>query len=72
MVRVGRGQAEPAGRHRSYTRHDIDTTRLAKVAGASQRLTAGSRASTTQLFTELGYAMALSERASIEPFVGLA
>ncbi|MNS84451.1 Extracellular serine protease precursor [compost metagenome] len=56
----------------SYTWHDVSTERYATVAGASQKLTADYGASTTQLFTELGYAMPLSDRARIEPFVGLA
>lgn len=56
----------------SYTWHDIGTERRVAVAGAQQKLTADYGASTTQLFTELGYAILLSERASIEPFAGLA
>ena len=56
----------------SYTWHDISTERYATVAGASQKLTADYGASTTQLFTELGYAMPLSDRTALEPFVGLA
>jgi outer membrane autotransporter protein len=56
----------------SYTWHDVSTRRYATVAGDSQKLTADYGASTTQLFTELGYALPLSDRATIEPFVGLA
>lgn len=56
----------------SYTWHDVSTKRYATVAGDSQKLTADYGASTTQLFTELGYALPLSDRATIEPFVGLA
>lgn len=56
----------------SYTWHNIDSQRNATVAGTSQKLTADYGANTTQLFTELGYAMALSDRASLEPFAGLA
>ncbi|SIT32547.1 autotransporter domain-containing protein [Achromobacter sp. MFA1 R4] len=56
----------------SYTWHDVSTERYAAVAGASQKLTADYGASTTQLFTELGYAMPLSDRSTLEPFVGLA
>lgn len=56
----------------SYTWHDIGTERRVAIAGTQQELTADYGASTTQLFTELGYAMPLSERASIEPFAGLA
>lgn len=56
----------------AYTWHDIDTRRYASVSGTSQKLIADYSASTEQLFTELGYAIALSERVSIEPFAGLA
>lgn len=56
----------------SYTWHDVSTRRYATVAGDSQKLTADYGASTTQLFTELGYALPLSDGATIEPFVGLA
>ncbi|WP_189371473.1 autotransporter outer membrane beta-barrel domain-containing protein [Achromobacter spanius] len=56
----------------SYTWHDISTERHASVAGASQKLTADYGASTTQLFTELGYALPVSDHVSIEPFAGLA
>ncbi|MGE8637308.1 MAG: autotransporter domain-containing protein [Achromobacter sp.] len=56
----------------SYTWHDVSTRRYATVAGASQKLTADYGASTTQLFTELGYALPLSDQATIEPFAGLA
>jgi T5SS/PEP-CTERM-associated repeat protein/autotransporter-associated beta strand protein len=56
----------------SYTWHDVSTERSATVAGASQKLTADYGASTTQVFTELGYALPLADRATIEPFAGLA
>ncbi|NMK47007.1 autotransporter domain-containing protein [Achromobacter sp. Bel] len=56
----------------AYTWHDVSTERRATVSGIEQKLTADYGASTTQLFTELGYAMPLSERASIEPFAGIA
>ncbi len=55
----------------SYTWHDISTERRASVSGVSQTLTADYGASTTQLFAELGYALPVSERVSIEPFAGL-
>src|SRR5690606_33954688 len=35
-------------------------------------LKADYRAHTTQLFTEVGYAMPVGERSSVEPYVGLA
>lgn len=56
----------------SHTWHDIDTERTATVAGTGQKLKADYGANTTQLFTELGYAVPLSDRATIEPFVGVA
>lgn len=56
----------------SYTWHDVSSKRYASVAGTSQKLTADYGASTTQLFTELGYALPLADRATIEPFAGLA
>lgn len=56
----------------SYTWHDVSTERYATVAGTSQKLTAGYGASATQLFTELGYALPLSDRSTLEPFGGVA
>jgi outer membrane autotransporter protein len=56
----------------AYTWHEIDTRRYTSVSGQSQKLIADYSASTAQLFSELGYALALSERVSIEPFAGLA
>lgn len=53
-----------------YTWHDIDTKRYAAVASGQQALTASYGASTAQLFGELGYAMAMSDRSQIEPFAG--
>ncbi|WP_127814868.1 autotransporter domain-containing protein [Bordetella bronchiseptica] len=56
----------------AYTWHDIDTERYASVAGASQKLSAGYGASTAQVFGELGYALAVSEAATVEPYAGIA
>ena len=56
----------------AYTWHDIDTRRYTSVSGIGQKLTADYSADTRQLFSELGYAIALSPRTRIEPFVGLA
>lgn len=56
----------------AYTWNDIGTERQVVVAGAGQKLTADYGAGNSQLFTELGYAMAAGERSQIEPFVGLA
>ena len=57
----------------SYTWHDIDTRRHFEMPGiARQTLTADFSAYTAQAFSELGYELALSPRAAIEPFAGLA
>jgi subtilase-type serine protease len=56
----------------AYTWHDIDTRRYTSVTGAPQKLKADYSASSSQLFTELGYAIPLSPRTRIEPFAGLA
>ncbi|MBP6019849.1 MAG: autotransporter domain-containing protein [Burkholderiaceae bacterium] len=56
----------------AYTWHKLNTERHATVAKASQKLKSDYRATTTQVFTELGYAVPLSERATVEPFAGLA
>lgn len=56
----------------AYTWHDVNTTRYANVSGTQEKLTADYGANTTQLFTELGYAMQLTDRTRIEPFVGFA
>jgi outer membrane autotransporter protein len=55
-----------------YTWHDISTTRNVAVAGQQDKLTADYGASTGQLFTELGYALPVAERAQLEPFAGVA
>lgn len=56
----------------AYTWHDIDTRRDTSVFATSQQLSSSYSAGTGQVFAELGYAMSLSEHASIQPFVGLA
>jgi len=55
----------------AYSHHDIDTRRQVNVGG-NQTLKADYHAHTTQLFTELGYAMPVGERSVVEPYVGLA
>ncbi|WP_176456934.1 autotransporter domain-containing protein [Bordetella genomosp. 5] len=72
------GKSFEAGRGRlnvmagaAYTWHDISTERTTSVAGATEKLSADYGASTAQVFTELGYEIAVSDRASVEPFVGL-
>jgi len=56
----------------AYTWHDVNTKRYATVAGTQEKLTADYGANTTQLFTELGYSMPLTDSTRIEPFVGFA
>jgi outer membrane autotransporter protein len=55
-----------------YTWHNVSTTRNVAVAGQAEKLTADYGASTGQIFTELGYALPVAERAQLEPFAGLA
>ena len=55
----------------AYTWHDLDTRRYANVSGSSQKLTADYSASTAQVFSEVGYAIPLTQRTRIEPFAGL-
>lgn len=55
----------------AYSHHDVDTRRGVNVGG-SQTLKADYRANTTQVFTELGYAMSVGRRSVVEPYVGLA
>jgi len=54
----------------SYTWHDITTQRYADAAGLPQKLEADYSGNTTQVFGELGYAMALTDGVTLEPFVG--
>ena len=56
----------------SLTWHDIDTRRRVAVGGLDQTLRAGYRANTTQVFTELGYALAAGNGLALEPYAGLA
>jgi outer membrane autotransporter protein len=56
----------------SYTWHDINSKRRIAVGGLDQTLRADYGASTTQLFTELGYAIAVGQSLSVEPYAGLA
>lgn len=55
----------------AYSWHDIDSRRSVRYGSLNETLTAGYRGGTTQLFTEAGYALALSDLATIEPFVGV-
>ncbi|WYX50616.1 autotransporter outer membrane beta-barrel domain-containing protein [Achromobacter xylosoxidans] len=56
----------------AYTWHDVVDTRrrTGTAAGLDQTLKAGYGASTGQVFGELGYAVPLNDRVTLEPFVG--
>ncbi|MFJ3459804.1 autotransporter domain-containing protein [Achromobacter spanius] len=56
----------------SYTWHDINSKRRIAVGGLDQTLRADYGGNTTQLFTELGYAIAVGQALSVEPYAGLA
>ncbi|MNQ31108.1 Extracellular serine protease precursor [compost metagenome] len=55
----------------AYARHDVDTTRQARVAGLADSLKSNHDASTTQVFGEVGYSLAAGDVA-LEPFANLA
>lgn len=54
----------------AYTWHDMSTRRNTDAAGLPQTLEASYRGNTAQVFTELGYAIPVTERVTLEPFVG--
>ena len=54
----------------AYTWHDMSTRRNTDAAGLPQTLEASYRGNTAQVFTELGYAFPVTERVTLEPFVG--
>ncbi|WP_447987961.1 autotransporter domain-containing protein [Achromobacter spanius] len=56
----------------AYTWHDIDTKRDIAAGSLNQRLKSSYHASSTQVFTELGYKLPLNDATSIEPYAGLA
>ncbi len=56
----------------AYTWHDIDAKRNVAAGSLNQRLESSYHASSTQLFSELGYKLPLSDTTSIEPYAGLA
>ncbi|WP_144637440.1 autotransporter-associated beta strand repeat-containing protein [Bordetella genomosp. 13] len=71
------GKAFPAARGQvnvslgaGYTWHDVKTKRNVNAAGVPQELKADYNASTAQVFGEVGYAIKLDERYTLEPFVG--
>jgi outer membrane autotransporter protein len=55
----------------AYTRHDVETSRAVAFAGFGDSLEADTRASTTQVFGEVGYTIDLGSVA-FEPFASLA
>ncbi|MBR8653872.1 autotransporter domain-containing protein [Achromobacter sp. Marseille-Q0513] len=54
----------------AYTWHDMSTRRNTDAAGLPQTLEASYHGNTAQVFTELGYAIPVTERVTLEPFVG--
>ncbi|OAE58249.1 hypothetical protein A7J67_19295 [Achromobacter xylosoxidans] len=54
----------------AYTWHDIDSKRNVNAAGQYQELKANYSASTGQVFTDVGYAIPLNDRVTLEPFFG--
>jgi outer membrane autotransporter protein len=56
----------------AYTWHDIDAQRDVAAGSLNQRLESSYHASSTQVFTELGYNLPLGDAYTIEPFAGLA
>ncbi|QVQ26092.1 autotransporter outer membrane beta-barrel domain-containing protein [Achromobacter deleyi] len=54
----------------AYTWHDISSKRNINAAGERQELKADYSASTGQIFTDVGYAIPLTDRITLEPFVG--
>lgn len=54
----------------AYTWHDVSSKRNINAAGQLQALKADYSASTGQVFTEVGYAIPLNDRVTLEPFVG--
>ncbi|ROT45619.1 autotransporter domain-containing protein [Pusillimonas sp. NJUB218] len=55
----------------SYTRHNVDSRRYVTLGG-NQTLKADYHVNTTQLFTELGYAMPVGQASEVEPYLGVA
>ena len=56
----------------AYTWHDIDAKRDVVAGSLNQRLESSYHASSTQVFTELGYNLPLGDAYTIEPYAGLA
>ncbi|SSW63652.1 autotransporter outer membrane beta-barrel domain-containing protein [Achromobacter agilis] len=56
----------------AYTWHDIDAKRDVAAGSLNQQLESSCHASSTQVFTELGYNLPLGDAYTIEPYAGLA
>ncbi|MBB1628342.1 autotransporter outer membrane beta-barrel domain-containing protein [Achromobacter sp. UMC71] len=56
----------------AYSWHDIHTRRQIGVGGLDQTLTADYGGNTTQVFTELGYAVGVANGLTMEPYAGIA
>ncbi|WP_025138322.1 autotransporter outer membrane beta-barrel domain-containing protein [Achromobacter sp. DH1f] len=56
----------------AYSWHDISTQRRIAVGGLDQTLRADYGASTTQVFTELGWALKAGDTLTLEPYAGVA
>ncbi|MGY6268176.1 autotransporter domain-containing protein [Achromobacter denitrificans] len=56
----------------AYTWHDIDTKRDVVAGSLNQRLESSYHASSTQVFTEIGYNLPLGDAYTVEPYAGLA
>jgi outer membrane autotransporter protein len=56
----------------AYTWHDIETKRSVAAGSLNQQLDSSYHASSTQVFTELGYSLPLSDAYTIEPYAGVA
>src|SRR3546814_7857059 len=55
----------------AYTPNEVDSRRTVTVGG-SQTLKADYDVNTTQLFTELGYAIPVGQASVVEPYLGVA
>lgn len=56
----------------AYTWHEIDSKRNVAAGSLNQRLESSYNASSTQVFTELGYKLPLGDAYAVEPFAGVA
>jgi len=56
----------------AYTWHDIETKRNVAVGSLNQQLDSSYHASSTQVFTELGYSLPVGDAYTVEPYAGVA